>query len=103
MNAVGREGVISFDTGLAKLSIGDFPLMRMASGLPAICARFRGDFTHGAVSDHREIPTPSHSARSIATGSMRTARIAAGTAARNAAAKRIRDGSASMLTSVAFT
>ena len=50
-----REEVISSDAGLAKLSIGDFPLMRMASGLPAISAR-PGDFTHG-VSDHREIPT----------------------------------------------
>jgi hypothetical protein len=39
---------------MANLSIGDFPLRRMASGLPAIWPRFRGDFTHGAVSDHRE-------------------------------------------------
>src|SRR5215467_11276362 len=51
-----REVVISSDAGLAKISIGDFPLMRMASGFPAICPRFRGDFTHGGVSDHREIP-----------------------------------------------
>ena len=46
---------VSYDAALSKLSMGDFPLMRMASGLPAISAR-PGDFTHG-VSDHREIPT----------------------------------------------
>jgi hypothetical protein len=35
-----REEVISSDAGQAKLSIADFPLMRMASGLPAICPGF---------------------------------------------------------------
>ena len=97
-----REEVISSGAGLAKLNIGDFPLMRMASDLPVIPPGFTV-ILHMVRERSQRDTKPSHSARSIATGSIRTARIAAGTAARNAAAKRIRDGSASMLTSVAFT
>jgi len=48
---------VSSDTGLSKLSVGDLPVMRIASGLPAISLRFPGDFTHGAVSYHGEIPS----------------------------------------------
>ena len=50
-----REEAISSGAGLDKLSLGDLPLMRMASGLPAICPRSRGDFTHGAVGQNRVV------------------------------------------------
>lgn len=44
-----------------------------------------------------------YSTRSMVTGSILTARTAAGSAARNAAAKRINDGKASIGRSVALT
>ena len=65
------------------------------SGLPAICPRLRDAFAHAAVSNRGDIPIHPYSARSVATGSIRTARNAAGTAARNAAARMVSDGSTS--------
>jgi hypothetical protein len=53
--------------------IGGFSLMWIAYALRAICPRFRDEFTHAAVRNHRDIPSHPHSARSIATGSIRTA------------------------------
>jgi hypothetical protein len=50
--------------------------MWIAYGLPAICPRFRGEFAHAAVRNHRDIPSHPHSGRSIATsGRCATARL----------------------------